>query len=96
MEHIFSRSNNLAINIAGEYNICILLIVIIFLFPFIIVLYFLLFYLFPPISLFIVSMLIDNQLVIGLLTSVFLIVGGILGLRFVLLTLPYKKKDMLL
>ena len=95
MEKIIYRIKSEIIAAEKVYGIGSYVTLMILLLPFIIVFFFSTFLLLPSTRLAITSMIIENRLVVGLLTSAFLIAGGIIGLRFVL-QIRTKKKGSLM
>ena len=95
MENIISRIKFRVIAAEKVYGIGSPVTLMIFLSPFFIVFFICIFLQLSLTRPVVVSIIVENQLVMGSLTSVFLIAGGILGLRFVL-QIKKQKKGLLM
>ena len=91
MEKIISRIKFRVIAAEKVYGIGSSATLMIFLSPFFIVFFICVFFQLSSTRPVVVSIIVENQLVMGLLTYVFLIAGGFLGLRLVLQIKKHKK-----
>jgi len=91
VKNIISRIKFRVIATNKDYGIGLSVTLMIFLSPFFIVFFICIFLQLSSTRPVVVSIIIENQLVMGSLTSVFLIAGGFLGLRLVLQIKKHKK-----
>lgn len=94
MNNFFSDIRLMISNDNKIYNINWILSTAIFLSPFSLLILICIFKEIPLTRPFVVSIIVENQLVMGSLTSIFLFMGGLLGLRLVLQIIKYEESSL--